>query len=256
MRIPFVLALLLITSFAGAQDSHRAKASRTPDFLQTDRDAGLAKSGSQFCAPTAVSNSLMWLAANGYDDLRPAGGNKQAQISMIRSLSRSMRTSPTTGTDTEYVLRGVEAYVTEAGYSIAELSFEGWRPVPSDYEAGEYPVLDDIRTAIADEQSAVWLNVGWYKWDEEDDSYLRNGGHWVTVVGYDGDDLLIHDPSPSAGNGFRTQRVSFEELEGGTLTGPHPNLPHEAAGYYELGGEMATGSYTCILDGAVFLRLE
>jgi hypothetical protein len=237
--------------------AYRAKASRTPDFLQTDREAGFARSGSQFCAPTAVSNSLMGLAANGYDDLRPAGGNKAAQIAMIRGLSEAMNTSAAIGTDATQLLNGVEAYVTEAGYTIEELSHEGWRPVPSDYDAGELPDLDDIRNAIADARSAVWLNVGWYTWDEDSGDYLRNGGHWVTVVGYDGDDLLIHDPSPAAGSGFRTQQISLEELTEGRLTGKQKNLPRSAAGYYEVGGEMAVSpGKTCILDGAVFLRLE
>ena len=79
----------------------------------------------------------------------------------------------------------------------------------------------------------------------------------MTVVGYAGDDLLMHDPSPSAGSAFRTQRVSFEELTEGRLTGKQKNLPRDAAGYYEVGGGMAVAKgYTCILDGAVFLRLE
>ena len=78
----------------------------------------------------------------------------------------------------------------------------------------------------------------------------------MTVVGYDGDDLLIHDPSPAAGSGFRTQRISLEELSEGRLTGKQKNLPRPAAGYYEVGGEMAAGGKTCLLDGAVFLRLE
>jgi hypothetical protein len=259
MRIVLAaLTLFLVTTPASAErQAHRTRAARTPDFLQTDREAGFAKSGSQFCAPTAVSNSLMWLAANGYDDLRPSGANKRAQIAMIRGLAEAMETSPTLGTDAAQLLSGVESYVTEAGYGIAELSYEGWRPVHADYEAGDFPDLDDIRNTIAEEQSAVWLNVGWYTWDEESGDYLRIGGHWVTVVGYDGDDLLIHDPSPAAGSGFRTQRISLEELSEGQLTGPQTNLPRSAEGYYEVGGEMAVSAgKTCILDGAVFLRLE
>jgi hypothetical protein len=259
MRVlPITLSLLLLsTSAMAGRHADRIRASRIPDFLQTDRDAGFAGSGSQYCAPTAVSNSLMGLAANGYDELRPSGDSKRAQIAMIRSLSSSMKTSPTIGTDVSQLLSGVETYVTDAGYSIAELSYEGWRPVPSDYEAGELPDLDDIRTAIANAQSAVWLNVGWYTLDEESGDYIRSGGHWVTVVGYDGDDLLIHDPSPAAGSGFRTQRISVEELTEGRLRGRQTNLPRSAAGYYELGGEMAIATgRTCILDGAVFLRLE
>jgi hypothetical protein len=260
MRIlPVTLSLLLaFTPLAAAPNASRVRAAETPDFLQTDRDAGFAKSGSQYCAPTAVSNSLMWLAAHGYEGLRMRGKvkNKRAQIAMIHSLAEVMGTSPSVGTDAAQLLKGVESYVTEAGYSIGELSYEGWRPVPSDYDAGEMPVLDDIRNAIADDQSAVWLNVGWYDWDEDSGDYERKGGHWVTVVGFEGDDLLIHDPSPSAGASPRTQRVSFEEIAEGRLTGNQKNLPRDAAGYYEVGGEMATGNSTCVLDGAVFLRLE
>lgn len=259
-NLVLTLSLTLACVDLAAQPAvHRAKAAEVPDFLQTDREAGFAKAGSQFCAPTAVSNSLMWLAENGYEDLRPAGGAKKAQIAMIKQLSGSdyMKTNPSIGTDVAQVLAGVEAYVTEAGYSISELTYEGWRPVPAESSSGKYPNLDDIKATVADDQSAAWLNVGWYVYDEESEEYERVGGHWVTVVGYDHDDLLIHDPSPSAGSGFRTQRISLEELTEGRLTGNQRNLPRSAKGYYEVGGEMAVASgKTCILDGVVLLTLE
>ncbi len=250
-----VLALLLLTSPLYAA----SKASQVPDFLQTDREAGFANAGSQYCAPTAVSNSLMWLAANGYEDLRPEGNARAAQIEMIRTLGGDdyMKTSPSIGTNTAQLIRGVETYVNEAGYTIEELSYEGWRAVDAEYRAGNRPDLDDIKTAIRDDRSAVWLNVGWYKYDEDSGDYLRKGGHWVTVVGSIGDDLLIHDPSPSAGANFRTQRVSLDEITEGRLTGGERNLPRSAEGLYEVGGEMAVSKgYTAVLDGAVFLRLE
>ncbi|MEO8380328.1 MAG: hypothetical protein ABI779_11745 [Acidobacteriota bacterium] len=259
---PFVLTLSLLLvcgDVLAGPAAHRAKAATVPDFLQTDREAGFAKSGFQFCAPTAVSNSLMWLADHGYDDLRPSGSAKRAQIEMIRQLSgpRFMKTSPAIGTDVAQVLAGVQAYVEDAGYTISELTYEGWRPVPEESFTSEVPDLEDIKTTVAGDQGAVWLNVGWYAYDEENDAYVRKGGHWVTVVGYDHDDLLIHDPSPSAGPSFRTQRITLDELAEGTLTGNQRNLPRAAEGYYEVGGEMAVGAgWTCILDGVVLLTLE
>ena len=257
MRKLTTLALAFVAVALHA-DSHRAKVAHTPDFLQTDKDGGFAKGGTQFCAPVAISNSFMWLAANGYDELRPEGNAKRAQIAMIRALSgrEYMNTSPTRGTDPDQVLEGIASYVNDSGYTIEELSFEGWRPVPEEYHYSEMPDLDDVKASIVDEQSAVWLNVGWYDYDEDSGDYKRTGGHWVTVVGYDGEDLLIHDPQPGAGSSFRTQRISFEEIGEGRLTGRYPNLPRDAAGYYEVGGEMVTGRKTCILDGVVFLRLE
>jgi hypothetical protein len=254
-----VLSLLLVTGAAAQPAVHRAKTRTTPDFLQTDPEAGFARRGSQFCAPTAVSNAFMWLADNGYDDLRPAGSGKKAQIAMIRTLSGPdyMKTNPQIGTDVAQVLAGITTYVDEAGYSIAELSYAGWRPAPADRVAGEYPDLDAIKAAVADDTSAAWLNVGWYTWDEDSGDYVRKGGHWVTVVGYTEEELLIHDPSPSAGSGFRTQAISLEEIAEGRLTGNQRGLPRAAEGYYEVGGEMAVPSgMTCILDGAVVLTLE
>jgi len=261
MRIVLLtLSLFLAFGHWSAQPTvHRSKARVIPDFLQTDPEAGFAKAGSQFCAPTAVSNALMWLADNGYEDLRPTGSAKKAQIAMIKTLSGPgyMKTNPSMGTDVSQVLAGVETYVSEAGYTLAELSYAGWRPAPEDSVAGEYPDLDAIKTAIADDQSAVWLNVGWYKYDEDSGDYRRTGGHWVTVVGYDHDDLLIHDPAPGAGRGFRTQTISLEELTEGRLIGNQRGLPRSAEGYYEVGGEMAVpNGTTCILDGAVVLALE
>lgn len=250
---------MLLSVSVHAQSSHRAKASQVPDFLQTDREAGFAKSGSQFCAPTAVSNSLMWLADNGYEELRPAGEAKGSQIAMIKILSGKnfMKTSPSIGTDAAQLMRGVESFVDESGYTISELSYQGWRQVPADRLDAELPDLEAIKTYVADDQSAVWLNVGWYSFDEESEEYERRGGHWVTAVGFLDDDLLIHDPSPAAGSGFRTQRITLEELSGGRLTGNQRNLPRSATGYYEISGEMAKGSETtCILDGVVFMTLE
>jgi hypothetical protein len=77
------------------------------------------------------------------------------------------------------------------------------------------------------------------------------------VVGYDGDDLLIHDPSPRAGTGFSTQRIKFESIEEGRLTGRQANLRRSAKGYVIVGGEMKVSkNVTCILDGAVVMKLR
>jgi hypothetical protein len=254
-----LLPLLLLAAVATAQpSSYRGKVD-APDFLQTDPDAGFANAGSQYCAPSAVSNSLIWLAANGYEDLAPWGTGKKGQIRLIRALAGAgyMNTSPKIGTDVAQLLDGVVTYVEEAGYSIAALTYEGWRPAPDELTVSAHPDPDSIREGIADEGGAVWLNVGWYEYDEDSGNYTRTGGHWVTVVGYAGDDLLIHDPSPATGARRWTQRISLDEITDGRLLGNQRGLPRSAEGYYEVGGEMKTGAdRVCILDGAVILTLE
>jgi hypothetical protein len=240
--------------------SDRAKVQSTPRFLQTDRDAGFENAGDQYCAPTAVSNSLMWLANHGYRKLKPsAASEKAAQIRMIKLLADAdlMNTNPEKGTDVSEVIAGVQGYIENAGYEIGQLQYSGWRPAPRDVVAGKFPDLDAVKEAIADPHGAAWLNVGWYRYDEASGNYARSGGHWVTVVGYDGDDLLIHDPSPRAGTGFSTQRIQFEPIEEGRLTGRQANLPRSAKGYFIVGGEMKVSkNVTCILDGAVVMQLR
>jgi hypothetical protein len=253
------IALFSVTLLAQPA-SYRAKVQNTPRFLQTDRDAGFENAGDQYCAPTAVSNSLMWLANHGYRKLKPAAGSeKAAQILMIKQLADSdlMNTNPEKATDVSEVIAGVQGYVENAGYEIDTLQYSGWRPAPDDAASGEYPDLDSVKEAIADPHGAAWLNVGWYRYNESSGNYARSGGHWVTVVGYDGDDLLIHDPSPRAGSGFSTQRITLEAIEEGQLTGRQTNLPRSAEGYFIVGGEMKVSkNVTCILDGAVVMKLR
>ena len=43
----------------------------TPDLMQTDPDGRLPDGGKKYCAPVAVSNSFMWLAENGFENLAP-----------------------------------------------------------------------------------------------------------------------------------------------------------------------------------------
>ncbi|HEX3068333.1 MAG TPA: hypothetical protein VHX14_07140 [Thermoanaerobaculia bacterium] len=253
------IALLSVTLVAQPA-SYRAKVQSTPRFLQTDREAGFENAGDQYCAPTAVSNSLMWLANHGYRKLKPAAASeKAAQIRMIKLLADSdlMNTNPEKGTDVAEVIAGVQGYVGNVGYEIEELQYSGWRPAPRDVVSGKFPDLDAVKEAIADPHGAAWLNVGWYRYDEDSGNYVRSGGHWVTVVGYDGDDLLIHDPSPRAGAGFSTQRITLEAIEDGRLTGRQANLPRSAKGYFIVGGEMKVSkNVTCILDGAVVMQLH
>ncbi|ULH18270.1 hypothetical protein MF271_22665 (plasmid) [Deinococcus sp. KNUC1210] len=261
IRLSFTASLLafmpLLSATADASlAAASSKAAATPDFLQTDRTAGFAGAGTQFCAPTAISNSLTWLGKHGYPALLPTGNDlHDVQAKLIRQLGSAnfMNTDPAHGTGPWQVLWGVGNYLKKAGYGFSDLSYEGWRDVPADQRVGMAPDLDDIRDVIDEDAGAVWLNLGWYRYDENHDTYERLGGHWVTVVGHVGDDLLIHDPASPAG---RTERVTATLLESGSMIGKEKNLPRDATEYYELGGDLNTNNWTAILDGAVFLVLD
>ena len=64
---------------------------------------------------------------------------------MIRTLGGDdyLKTSPSIGTNSAQLMRGVETYINEAGYTIEELSVQG--AVDAGYRAGNRPDLGDIK---------------------------------------------------------------------------------------------------------------
>ncbi len=87
-------------------------------------------------------------------------------------------------------------------------------------------------------RGAVWINVGWYKFNLKTNEYRRVGGHWVTLVGYNKGRLVIYDPASRAGSTFSNEFVSYSVLKNGRLTGKKKGLPQLAKGYHKLGDGM------------------
>ncbi|MEW8367256.1 MAG: hypothetical protein AB2700_13500, partial [Candidatus Thiodiazotropha taylori] len=140
----FVILFLLAT----AVQAELAYINQIADFTQTDITFAGSGNGQQFCAPVAVSNSLVTM-----------GGSYQ-QLEMISLLASSdyMSTSLVNGTGTTGVLRGVNRIANEmfGGYRILE--YQGWRKHPKKYSAGSrLPDLDRLKSAISS-RSAAWLN--------------------------------------------------------------------------------------------------
>jgi hypothetical protein len=230
-----------------------------PDFLQTDPSAGLAKSGTQYCAPCAVSNSLIFLSEHGHPALRPRAATvAQSQVALIHILGGPafMATNPTNGTGAGEVIRGLRRYLRGTGCHIQSLTYEGWRRVPETASSGELPSLETLRRVLSTPSSAAWLNVGWYT-RKGPGLYHRESGHWLTVVGLEGSTLLVNDPSPRAGPGPSTERLTLARLSTGTLTGSRKGLPRPASGLYEMhtATRKPAGIDAGILDGVVYLEL-
>lgn len=190
------------------------KAEAVPDLCQNDRSARLPGRGKGYCGPVAVSNSFVYLADRGFPALLPTMGRRrmtQGQLASLLGMSKYMRTSIKDGTSPAGLLLGVENYLKDRGVAWSYLGYQGWRKHPEQFSADSAaPELDWIKDGLLGD-SAVWLNLGWYKKDEKTGEFLRTGGHWVTLVGYGQDDkgrkdpmsLLIHDPAtrtaPKAG---------------------------------------------------------
>jgi len=247
----FVFFATLLLSFASVAEAPGSRLHRDiPDYAQTAVRGAEFGNGQQFCAPAAVSNSLMWLGA--------PTENQHSLVTLLASTGY-MNTDLKIGTGTSELLRGVDRYATEAFGGFRTLAYQGWRRHPAKYsENTKKPAFDFIARGVAG-RSAAWLNVGWYRIDGATGSYRRIGGHWVTLVGYDfrKRELVVHDPAPRAGHGDSREFVSFRALAGGRLTGKISGLPTDASGYLQLGRGMHLHpkADTAIVDGVVLLEL-
>ena len=117
-----VLTALLFSPLAESGDSRYL--SDIPDFTQTEVVGSAHGNGQQYCAPAAVSNSLIWLSDKSIE---------QKQLVTLLASDRYMNTDVKIGTGTSELLRGVDRYVTEefGGYRV--LLYQGWRKHPSDH---------------------------------------------------------------------------------------------------------------------------
>jgi hypothetical protein len=241
------------------------KIGEIPDYLQVDLSyGGFPGGGTQYCGPVATSNPLMWLDDHGYDEIiANTADRNEDQHDLIESLGSStyMDTSTDSGTSPYMLLLGLDNYLRDAGYSGYSLLYQGWRNVLPEYQTGVETVdLQWVKREV-EGNTAVILNVGWYLYDAGTDTYTRDGGHWVTLVGYNHDGtgyhldfLVLHDPSPLAGISFADEFVRLEPIESGTVQN---GTARSATGLYKLtdGMHMRPTIDYGILEGAVLLRM-
>jgi len=121
----FIILTLLICSPTCFSDT--AYINEIPDFTQTNIKGKNSGNGQQYCAPTAVSNSIIWLSHN-----------ENKQLNLIRKLASKsyMNTNLKNGTGTTGLLRGVEKIAQELFGSYQLLEYKGWRKHPKSYSKG------------------------------------------------------------------------------------------------------------------------
>ncbi|MEW5733482.1 MAG: hypothetical protein AB1921_01435 [Thermodesulfobacteriota bacterium] len=271
------------------------KAEAIPDLCQNDRSARLPGRGKGYCGPVAVSNSFVYLSQKGFPALLPSMGRRkmtQGQLASLLGMSRYMNTSIKDGTTPAGLLLGVENFLKDRGVNWSYLGYQGWRKHPDEFSADSTaPVIGWIKDGLLGD-SAVWLNLGWYKRDEKTGEYLRIGGHWVTLVGYglnekgarDPMSLLIHDPAtrpPKQASATapaeaapltpqtascpadfeapcQTDYVRLVPLGKGTLRAEEGGHVIDAKDFYRLDGvrSMDPAASIAVMDGAVVLKLK
>ena len=174
-------------------------------------------------------------------------------VALLLASGRYMNTNVWKGTKTADVLFGVHAIAMDLFGGYRTLEYQGWKRHPRRFATGKsIPELDWMKAGIGAD-SAVWLHIGWYRYDRGNDSYHRMGGHWVTLVGYDSEVLIIHDPSPRAGRVFANEFVQTSLIVKGVLVDRVSRSVRPANGYLQLGEGMHIKSIAdvAIVDGAI-----
>jgi len=230
----------------GSQLEDRSRS--TPDLPQNQPE--LPGGGEQYCCPTAVANSLLWLGDNGYPALR-----SQTPLQVIKELGERMGTDDN-GTSMRQLRDGLDSYLSQRGLN-GTTEFRGWLGGSLGLGPNPYPSLDWMGQCLA--PAAVgWLNFGFYGYDSTTDTYTRFGGHWVTLVGISSRGLAVHDPAARAGRTPSTQHVVVEELGSGTLAGQRLESPIPAKGFFRVvsGLALPRSRPLVILDGVLKLHLD
>jgi len=237
-----------------------------PDLIQTDPRAGFPYGGVHYCGPCAITNSLVWLGENGYERLLPSEGSglqMQSSLATILASKKYMDTTYEWGTSPASVLNGIAKYLRDCGYEYKQLSYQGWRKVSGKYNTGVgVPELGWVKSGLHGD-SAVWLNVGWYKFSRVRNEYRRVGGHWVTLAGFGADEsgqedpniLIIHDPGVTPGCSISNSYVRMVKIQNGTISGAEGKV-YNAAGFYRMAGMRMNGNVEAIMDGAVRLEMR
>src|SRR5260370_34991061 len=148
----------------------QSKADLTPTFWQRDPDADFEDEGRMHCAPTSVSDGLIYLAkAFGMTDLVPGTEHKD-QIKLVQELAEEFGTDPSIGgTNPDKILKGLQSHVKSKGYELSRVELKTWRGVSAankEFKIGTKPDMSWMQSAVSSKDTVVIFNFGWYRKDE------------------------------------------------------------------------------------------
>ena len=266
-RLPFVVAavacLALLAPGATALAKGRpTKDAQTPAFCQTDQAAGFAGSGGNYCAPTALSDGMIYLtAARDYADLAPVATPAE-HAKLIKALAAQMSTDPGAGTGPAQILKGIWGYVTKRGYAVDRLEYAGWRDIGASnakrYGQGVRPKLAWLRQAAKDPEAVLLVNVGWYR--PAAGGWQRRSGHWLNVVGAGAgkQDFLVRNPALPAADQRKKSAIRLAPLDESFVVVSSPGNPKTMDGFYAAAGPALplAPAYRAVVDCALLFTLK
>lgn len=218
----------------------------TPDIKQFSSE--LPGGGEIYCGPVATANVLIWLSRRGYERLasQPCS-DSICQYDLVKLLGDTeyFNIDAEDGTNEVNIKRGLSAYFSKQSYRIDILDYKGWG------KSKVEPVSIEWINQAFQNEAGVLLRIGWYKFIRESKSYRRIGGHWVTLVGIEGNSWYLHDPRlPGSGS----KKISLSLLSAGQLMRKN-GAAVPATGFFRLGGSYRKmGADEVILEGVLAFK--
>ena len=263
LTIIAVLTLCLIPAQRAkvSAQAGKSKDALTPTFWQRDPDADFEDEGRMHCAPTSVSDGLIYLArAFQLKGLVPGTQKKEDQIELIKELAEDFGTDPSIGgTNPDKILTGLQSYVEDKCYELSRLEVATWRSLSGPnrrFKIAARPDLSWMRSAARSPDTVVIFNFGWYY--EGDEGYTRNGGHWVAVVGAgDPGEFIVHNPQLRPDKQSADRAVELSRLDDDFIVAKDSGEAN-MKGYYEGDGPgLPHGDkVTAILDAVIVFSLR
>ncbi len=172
----FRLILLLA---ALADPAYADEKAGMPDLAQIE----------QTCLPTSTANLIIWFGHHGYPRLiQPGATESDRDLNTVHRIMADTDARFDWGTQMSMITYGIERYIHEAGYD-CDVEFRGL--------AGEKAFSEDWLKENDDPNKGFVLLLGYCHYDPGNNSFSNafNAGHAVTLVNYEPDTLLIHDPA-------------------------------------------------------------
>ena len=237
------------------------KVALMPDLCQTDEAfRATPYGGRSSCCPTSFANVLIAMDRRGFDNLVAGDvcSRRSQRVLIEQLLARGHLPVNQSGIGPCAAMQGIERFVRERGYD-ARLEWQGWR------HGGTYATrgtvdTDWLRQGVIGTSNVV-INIGWYRYDQDEDLYARIGGHYMTLVGYrqkgSGFVYLIHDPAPRSGPGKVTHEARLVPIRSGRMAPWKQYGERAAAGHCRIEGILVQRTADlAILDGAIRLTIS
>jgi hypothetical protein len=171
----------------------------SPNFAINQNDPALSSlfgtgGVSNLCFPTSLAEVLVDLY--GYHEpkfdrlaLNGLSTNHESidPNALVSQLAAACKTDPNNGTQLTDGLNCIDSLFSQAGYGLGNTelisAFATSNVLPIETRV---PTIEDFRTALKAGNPLI-LEVAWFAYDPTNKSWNRQGGHYVSIYGYDYD---------------------------------------------------------------------